>query len=149
MKSRSLPRAGSLLLALALAFSLLTLPASADDIQGLSITTGQTQIESGGSTTLTLIGAPTGATISWDNGNSQILSVSPNGASCTVTAGTVTQSSSVTVTATVTKTNDNGTSDSGSASCTVTVNPPPAPTVRITVSPETASVPSGDTIRLT
>ena len=138
MKSRTLRRAGALLLALALACSLLTLPASAADIQGLSITADKTEIESGKDATLELTGAPADAEIDWKSDNA-ILSLSPRstGESCLVTANTVTNSQTATVTATVKKDNGDGTSDSGSATCVITVKPktpdpiqPPDPPVQ-------------------
>ncbi len=155
MKSRFLRRAGSFLLALALACSLLTVPAAADDITGLSVTANPTEIESGGSTTLTLTGAPEGATIAWASNKPQVLSIPSNSTtdSCTATAGTVTQSETVTVTATVTNVKDDGTTDSGSASSTVTVKAPqvtpPQPAATLRIDPNSASVPAGGTVKLT
>ena len=128
MKSRILRRTGALLLALALACSLLAVPVAAADISStLSISADETEIESGDSTTVRLTGAPNGARISWSSGNPQILSVpaDASGDSCAVTASTVSQDSTVTVTATVT---DDTTGDSGTAACTITVKKPQAPT---------------------
>lgn len=152
MKSRTLRRAGALLLALVLACSLLTLPAAADDITGLSISASPAEIESGGTSTLELTGAPAGAAISWISTAPQVLSVSPSstGSSALATAGTVTSSETVTVTATVT---DAG--NTGSASCTVTVNPkatgpiqPVVPDITITLDQTGASIPLGSTLTL-
>lgn len=156
MKSRTLRRAGALLLALALACSLLALPVSADDITGLSVTANPAEIESGGTSMLELTGVPVDAEVDWSC-RPQILTLSPSstGSSCLVTAGTVTSSETVTVTAAVTKEKDDGTTDSGTASCTITVNPkepdpirPVVPDITITLDQTGASIPLGSTLTL-
>lgn len=154
MKSRTLRRAGALLLALALAFSLLTVPAAAADIAGLSITADETEIESGDSLELSLTGAPEGAEISWQSDRPSILSVptDASGDSCTVTAATVAKSETVKVTATVT---DGTTDDTGSATYEITVKPkaaepiqPVVPDIDIELDQTAASLPLGSTLTL-
>ena len=160
MKSRSLRRAGSLLLALALAFSLLTLPASADDpvlINSITLPNA-VELESGGITAINASVTPGNATnindIRWAASGSNKITVSGSGLSASVSvAGDAIGGEEAEITASA---------GNVSATCTVRVkvaqpdppdppNPPdpPAPTVRITVSPDTASVPAGDSIRLT
>ena len=157
MKSRSLRRAGSLLLALALAFSLLTLPASADDpvlINSITLPNA-VELESGGITAINASVTPGNATnindIRWAASGSNKITVSGSGLSASVSvAGDAIGGEEAEITASA---------GNVSATCTVRVkvaqpdspNPPdpPAPTVRITVSPDTASVPAVDSIRLT
>ena len=162
MKSRILRRAGALLLALSLACSLLTLPVSAADIPGLSIIADKAELESGGSTTLRLTGAPTGADIDieWTS-NQTVLFLSPrtDKTICDVTAGTVTGADTVEVE--VTATVKNGTGDSGSAVCTVTVKPeepdpvdppdpipPSKPDITVKLDKNSASLPIGGSLTL-
>ncbi|MCI9578676.1 MAG: hypothetical protein HFF98_07500 [Oscillibacter sp.] len=162
MKSRILRRAGALLLALSLACSLLTLPVSAADIPGLSITADKTELDSGGSTTLRLTGAPTGADIDIEWTSTQAaLSLSPrtDKTICDITAGTVTGPDTVEVE--VTATVKNGAGDSGSAVCIVTIKPeepdpvdppdpiPPAkPDITVKLDKNSASLPIGGSLTL-
>ena len=154
MKSRSLRRAGSLLLALALAFSLLTLPASADDpvlINSITLPNA-VELESGGITAINASVTPGNATnindIRWAASGSNKITVSGSSLSASVSvAGDAIGGEEAEITASA---------GNVSATCTVRVKvaqpdppDPPAPTVRITVSPDTASVPAGDSIRLT
>ena len=144
MKSRFLCRAGSLLPALALVFSLLALPAAADDtvsnvpVNGISLDPSTLTLTSGGSEQLTVLFEPANASnknVTWSS--------SPEGV-VTVSGGLVTaQSVTSTSTATVTATSEEG---GKTASCTVTVNPSAA---SIQIDPNTASVHAGDSISLT
>ena len=130
MKSRSLRRAGSLLLALALAFSLLTLPASADDpvlINSITLPNA-VELESGGITAINASVTPGNATnindIRWAASGSNKITVSGSGLSASVSvAGDAIGGEEAEITASA---------GNVSATCTVRVkvaqpDPPPAP----------------------
>lgn len=154
MKSRTLRRAGALLLALALACSLLTLPAAALDSLSVSLTPTTVSLKLGSSnTSATLtptvtaggveLAALTDVELSWSvESGADVVSVS-NGVVTALDAGDAEVKLTVTD-----KTVDTNTA---SATCRVTVeeaDPPPRPQISIELDPESASLPIGETLTL-
>lgn len=142
MKSRFLRRAGALLLALALACSLLAVPAAASPATSMSLQPDKLALEVGGGTsTLTLVPDPADAdlpaALTWSSSNPGAATVDQDGKVTPVAEGSTT----ITVTAT---------DGSGlSATATVEVTAPASPTVTgVTVSPNTASVAAGSSTKL-
>lgn len=143
MKSRSLRRAGSLLLALALALSLLTLPASADNpvlVTGITLSPATLSLDTGSnkSGAITAAVQPDTATdksLTWESSDPTVATVS-GGAVTALKEGT-TQ---------ITAKSADG-SNIISNACAVTVNPPPPVTIKI--DPDTASVHAGESVKLT
>lgn len=148
MKTRFLRRAGSLLLALALACSLLAVPAfAADDTDAVNVPLNSISLEPSGPLTLTpggteqlsILFEPANASnqnCTWTSSDPAVATVSGTGL---ITAQAVTAASMATITATA--------EDGGkTASCTVTVNPR---VTGITITPSEGSIAAGETIALT
>lgn len=149
MKSRFLRRAGAFLPALALACSLLTIPAAAEDppdvtnvpLESISLDHPPASMTAGDTEQLTVTFTPANASnknVTWESSNEDAATVSDSGL---VTAQNVTSAASATITAT--------SEDGGkTASCTIAVNPAPPPAVTIEIDPNTASVHAGETVKL-
>lgn len=149
MKSKTLRRTGALLLALALACSLLALPVSAavtdvaiENNSNFTLEAGETKQLSA---TVTADADSDDKTITWESSNTAVAAVDQTGL---VTAQNVTASG----TATITVTAAGGTL---SDSCTVTVTPkasqpiqPDVPDVTITLDKTGVSIPLGSTLTL-
>lgn len=141
MKSRSLRWAGALLPALALAFSLLTLPAAADDpvpVTGITLSPATLSLDTGSnkSGTITAAVQPDTATdksLTWESSDPTVATVS-DGAVTALKEGT----------AQITAKSADGSNITSNA-CAVTVNPPAA---SIQIEPQTASVHVGDSVSL-
>lgn len=143
MKFPSLRRAGALLLALALACSLLTVPASAA-VTEVILSSTHVDLNIGGTENLTATVVVDGGedqTVDWGTDRPDIATVDSNGRVTGVSAGTAT----ITAESTVDHTK--------SASCTVTVsdpNPPlNVPVTGISLDPASLSMTTGDTEELT
>ena len=155
MKTSFLRRAGALLLSLALACSLLTLPASADDtttppaavtVDSVTVTPSSEQLEISQTVKLsaTVVPNPSNGSISqnvtWGSGNTAVATVGNDGTVTAVAPGT----------ATITATSDVDPTKSGT--CNITVKTPASsniPVSSISVSPSSSSLDVGKTQQLT
>ena len=155
MKSRTLRRAGALLLALTLACSLLTLPVSAVDQLAVSLTPNSVSLKLGSSNTSSTL-TPTitaGGTALTDlTGVDLVWSIVSGNDVISLSGGTVSalKEGNAEVSLTVTETTDP--TNTASASCSVTVAPadtPVSPQVTIQLNPESATLPLGESLTVT
>ncbi len=154
MKSRFLRRAGSFLLALALACSLLTVPAAADDpttdppaqpvlVSGISLSPSSLSLntESQKTGTITATVQPddaTDKTLEWKSLDETVATVS-NGVVTAVKEGNTK----------ITAKSTDGSDVTATCSVTVTSPAPPQPAATLRIDPNSASVPAGGTVKLT